>query len=172
VSKPAKKTAPGPAQLAEKVREVLELAHRTGSRIVTAESCTGGSIAALLTDVRGLGHCFDRGFVVYDTLAKSEMLGLDPEMIERCGVVSAEVSRQLALAALDRSNADIAIAITGFAGPGAPDDESGLVHIAVSRKKGPLAHRECHFRRDDRDQIRALSTAVAMEMCIDLLTDR
>ena len=91
------------ADLAERAVAVLELAEKRELSIATAESCTGGLLASLLTDQRGLGKWFDRGFVVYTEQAKQEMLGLDPMIIERHGVVSEEVAKELARCALDRS---------------------------------------------------------------------
>ena len=94
-----------------------------GLTIATAESCTGGMLAALLTDIEGAGRAFDRGFVTYSKGSKTELLGIDPELLERNDAVSETVARAMAEGALKRSEADIAISITGFAGPGAPGEE-------------------------------------------------
>src|SRR4051794_41766457 len=88
--------------------------------IATAESCTGGMLAALLTDIEGAGHGFDRGFVTYTKEAKTELLGIEPSLLDRNDAVSEVVARAMAEGALKRSKADLAVAITGFAGPAGP----------------------------------------------------
>src|SRR4051794_12374325 len=92
----------------------------TGLTVATAESCTGGMLAALLTDIEGAGHGFDRGFVVYTNQAKTDLLGIPAEVLEDNDAVSETVARAMAEGALNRSKADIALGVTGFAGPGAP----------------------------------------------------
>ena len=158
------------ADLAERAVAVLGLAAKRGLSIATAESCTGGLLASLLTDQRGLGKWFDRGFVVYTEQAKSEMLGIDPTIIERHGVVSEEVAKALARGALERSAAGVAVGITGFAGPAGPRDETGRVHLAVCAEDGRLTHRECHFGDCGRDRTRALAAGAALEMLESVLT--
>jgi nicotinamide-nucleotide amidase len=158
-------------RLVERAIAVMELAERRRVSVATAESCTGGLLASLLTDLRGLGKWFDRGFVVYTEKAKQEMLGVDPMTIEREGVVSEAVAKELARNALERSDAGIAVGITGFAGPGGPDDETGRVHLAVSSRSGRLIHRECHFGDCGRDKTRALAAGAALEMLETALSD-
>src|SRR5947208_1700004 len=102
--------------------------------IATAESCTGGMLAALLTDIEGAGHGFERGFVTYTKQAKSELLGIEPSVLDQNEAVSETVARAMAEGALKRSKADFAVAITGFAGPAAEGCEEGLVHIALARR--------------------------------------
>jgi nicotinamide-nucleotide amidase len=151
--------------------EVLELAEKRKVSIATAESCTGGLLSSLLTDQRGLGKWFDRGFVVYTEQAKQEMLGVDPVTIEREGVVSEAVAKELARNALERSEAGVAVGITGFAGPGGPGDETGRVHLAVSSRSGRIIHRECHFGDCGRDKTRALAAGAALEMLETVLSE-
>ena len=158
------------ADLSDRAVAVLELAEKRQVSIATAESCTGGLLASLLTDQRGLGKWFDRGFVVYTEQAKQEMLGVDPMTIQRHGVVSEEVAKELARCALDRSEAGVAVGITGFAGPGGPRDETGRVHLAVSSGDGRLIHRECQFGDCGRDRTRALAAGAALEMIESILT--
>ncbi|MFC3571031.1 CinA family protein [Paracoccus simplex] len=98
--------------------EVLDLARRRGVMIATAESCTGGLIAGRLTDVPGSSDAVDRGFVTYSNAAKIEMLGIRPETLETHGAVSEEIAAEMARGALARSQAGIAVAVTGIAGPG------------------------------------------------------
>ena len=132
--------------------------------IVTAESCTGGLLASLLTDIEGASSAFERGFVVYSPEAKCELLGIARAQIDRCGAVIRDVAEAMAEGALAASRGDVAIAITGFAGPAGPDDEAGLVHFACSRREGPTAHRECHFGDIGRGptRIACIEQAVAM----------
>lgn len=116
-----------------------------GLTIATAESCTGGMIAALLTDIEGASHGFDRGFVTYSTGSKTELLGIEPDILSHNAAVSEVVARAMAEGALKRSNADIAIGITGFAGPAGLGNEEGLVHIALARLGHQTLHLERHF---------------------------
>ena len=153
-----------PTTLEESARRVLRRACDTGLMLATAESCTGGLLASLLTDVEGVSSAFDRGFVTYSSEAKCELLHIAPETVESCGAVSRTVAIAMAEGALAASRADIVLAITGFAGPGAPDDEPGLVHFACARRGGATAHREEHFGDIGRGPTRVacLETAVAM----------
>ena len=153
-----------PDRVQRKAERVLDAAHQQDVMLATAESCTGGLLAALLTDVHGRGHVFDRGFVVYSKQAKCDLLGIAREKVDSCGAVSKPVAVEMAQGALRRSEASIAVSITGFAGPGGPDDEEGLVHFACACRGGYLAHREEHFGQIGRDGVRiaALETALAM----------
>ncbi len=133
-------------------------------RFATAESCTGGQLAAALAGHETLGPHLERGFVVYSIDAKCEMLGIDRELAERTQGVSDAVTDALASAALDKSSADIAIAITGFCGPREEDEEVGLVYLASAQRGVGLDSRVCHFgdigRRAVLDQ--AVAEALAM----------
>src|SRR6185295_3718546 len=100
-----------------------------GLKLASAESCTGGMLAALLTDIEGCGHGFDRGFVTYSKDAKHELLGIDRGMLDHNDAVSEAVARAMAEGALGRSDADLSVGVTGFAGPGGPGQEEGLVHF-------------------------------------------
>jgi nicotinamide-nucleotide amidase len=153
-----------PRQVQDKAERVLDAAHEKKLKLATAESCTGGLLAALLTDVRGRGHVFDRGFVVYSEDAKCDLLGIAREKVESCGAVSEPVAIEMAQGALRRSQADIAVSITGFAGPGAPDDEEGLVHFACAHRGGETCHREEHFGKIGRDGVRIAALETALEM--------
>ena len=148
-------------------RQADRLMHRLCERklsIATAESCTGGMLAALLTDIEGCGHGFDRGFVTYSKDAKHDLLGIDRDLLDRNDAVSEEVARAMAEGALSRSSASLAVAITGFAGPAGPDHEEGLVHIALARRGGPTEHREEHFGAVGRGKVRVGSLKVMLDM--------
>jgi nicotinamide-nucleotide amidase len=145
---------------------LLREANDAGLMLATAESCTGGLLASLLTDVDGGGHVFDRGFVVYSEHAKCELLGLAQQQIDRCGAVSRDVAVAMAEGALAASDAQVALAITGFAGPGAPGDEPGLVHFACAREGRDIAHREEHFGDIGRGGVRQACLEVALEMMV------
>jgi len=149
--------------------ELLGLVASKELAIVTAESCTGGLLASLLTDVQGASHSFERGFVTYSEQAKCELLGLSQQMIDDCSAVSEPVARAMAAGALANSHGDIAIAITGFAGPGGPDDEPGLVHFACGRRDGRVAHREVHLGPLGRGPVRIACIRIALEMLGDAI---
>lgn len=160
------------AALSAHAVRVLGGAKRRGMCIAVAESCTGGLLASLLTDQDGLGHCFDRGFVTYTDEAKSDLLGIERIEIERHGAVSAPIAAAMAQGALARSKADLALAITGFAGPAGPHDEPGLVHLACAAHGAPLVARECHFGPLGRERVRNLAVQRALEMIEDAVEGR
>jgi nicotinamide-nucleotide amidase len=132
--------------------------------VATAESCTGGMLAALLTDIEGAGHGFDRGFVTYTNAAKSDLLGIEPDLLDRNEAVSEVVARAMADGALQRSQADIALGVTGFAGPAGPNNEEGLVHLALARRDARTVHREEHFGAIGRGEVRVKSLEAMLEM--------
>jgi nicotinamide-nucleotide amidase len=155
------------------VREAAELTllacRKKKLKIVTAESCTGGLIAAALTAIAGSSDVVDRGFVTYSNEAKREMLGVPWDAILGHGAVSDPVARAMAAGALARSNADIAVSVTGVAGPGGGTDEKpvGLVHFGAVREGfEPIAER--HVFPGDRDQIRRLTVLTALAMALSL----
>ena len=138
--------------------------------VATAESCTGGMMAALLTDIEGAGHGFERGFVTYTKEAKTELLGIEPSLLDHNDAVSEVVARAMAEGALKRSKADIALGVTGFAGPAGPDHEEGLVHFALARRGGRTVHREEHFGALGRGAVRVKSLKTMLDMleqCIE-----
>ena len=153
-----------PEDIDRAARAVLEAACSAKLSLATAESCTGGLLASLLTDVEGVSSTFERGFVVYSKDAKCELLHVARDTVQRCGAVSQEVALAMADGALAASHADVALAITGFAGPGGPDDEPGLVHFACARKGRVTAHREEHFGDIGRGATRIACMRVALEM--------
>lgn len=151
--------------------ELFELAERLGrlltadgKTIATAESCTGGWIAQAITDVPGSSAWFDRGFVTYSNAAKVQMLGVDPQTLEDYGAVSAETATQMVAGALVRSDADVAVAVTGIAGPdgGTPEKPVGTVFIAWADKNGAVKVIRQQFS-GNRRQIRAQTVKAAID---------
>jgi nicotinamide-nucleotide amidase len=141
---------------------VLDAFRRAGLKLATAESCTGGMIAARLTDIAGSSDVVERGFVTYSNEAKSELLGVPMDLIARVGAVSEEVARAMAEGALAHSRADVAVAATGIAGPGGatPTKPVGLVHLACARRGAATVH-ERHVFAGDRAAVRAASVEAA-----------
>ena len=140
--------------------------HRSArTRVATAESCTGGMIAAALTEIAGSSDVFERGFVTYSNEAKNELLGVPQDMLKAHGAVSAEVAGAMAQGALAHSRADLAVAVTGIAGPGGGSATKpvGLVFIGVARRGGKPAI-EQHVFPGDRAAIRAATVARALEL--------
>jgi nicotinamide-nucleotide amidase len=140
-------------------------------KLVTAESCTGGLVAAAITDVAGSSEVFERGFVTYSNEAKTASLGVSPALLADYGAVSAPVAVAMAEGALRHSHAGIAVAITGIAGPGGATATKpvGLVHIAVARNGSPSVDQECHFTNDGRRKIREAAVREALAMLGDAL---
>jgi nicotinamide-nucleotide amidase len=155
-----------PNEVEEATRRLLAKACERALTFATAESCTGGMLASLLTDVQGVAHAFDRGFVTYSEESKTEMLGVPAELIAGKGAVSREVAIAMAEGALARSSANIAVAITGFADKG---DEPGLVYFACARAGRKTAHREAHFGSVGRGATRIACMRVAVEMMTEML---
>jgi nicotinamide-nucleotide amidase len=155
-----------PDETEEATRRLLQKASERNLRLATAESCTGGMLASLLTDVQGVAHAFERGFVTYTNEAKCEMLGVPMSLIDDKGAVSREVAIAMAEGAMERSRANIALAITGFADTG---DEPGLVHFGCARAGRATAHREEHFGPGGRGATRVKCMRVAVEMMTEML---
>ena len=154
------------AGLTEQAARLIDLCRKKQLLIATAESCTGGLIAGLLTSIAGSSDVFDAGFVTYSNEAKSRMIGVPPELIARVGAVSAEVALAMAQGALDHSRADIAIAVTGVAGPGGGSVEKpvGLVYCAALSRTGAALHVALRLGGIGRDGIRLATVAQAVEM--------
>jgi nicotinamide-nucleotide amidase len=146
------------AALTDQARELLDVARARNIRIVIAESCTGGLIAGLLTEIPGSSDVVERGFITYSNDAKQDMLGVPAELLRTHGAVSENVARAMAQGALSRSHAQLAIAVTGIAGPGGGSEEKpvGLVYVAVADAQGISAH-EYRFGDIGRTEVR-LST--------------
>lgn len=149
-----------------KAAGVLAACRAKGIVLATAESCTGGLVAAALTSVAGSSDVVDRGFVTYSNAAKSEMLGVPPDVIARFGAVSEPVARAMAEGAVAQSRATFSVAVTGIAGPGGGSTEKpvGLVHFAVHGPNGVSLHVERRFGDVGREDIRKRSVHQALDM--------
>lgn len=146
--------------------DMLALLRARGLHFASAESCTGGLIAALLTEIPGSSDVVDRGFVTYSNEAKNEMLGVPMALIRRHGAVSEEVARAMAEGALSHSRARIAVSVTGVAGPGGGSAEKpvGLVHFACAMASAETIHAEARFGSLARAEIRKRSVLRALEL--------
>lgn len=134
---------------------ILAAARAAGLRIATAESCTGGMISAALTDVAGSSDVFERGFVTYSNAAKTDMLEVRPETLAAHGAVSEEVAREMAEGALRRSQADLAVSVTGIAGPGGSEFKpEGRVCFGLAQKGHPTRTETVEFGAPGRDRVR------------------
>ena len=151
---------------------VLDECRERHVRIVTAESCTGGLVAGALTEMAGSSDVVDRGFVTYSNRAKSAVLGVPGDLIADMGAVSEPVARMMAEGALAASDAHIAVAVTGVAGPGGGTalKPVGLVHFATARANGPILHRRELFGDLGREAVRMESVRVALEMIRERVT--
>jgi nicotinamide-nucleotide amidase len=156
------------AALASKAAEVLDSCRKVGLKVVTVESCTGGLIAAVLTEIAGSSDVVERGFVTYSNEAKTEQVGVPADLIAKHGAVSEEVARAMAAGGLARSRADIAVSVTGIAGPGGATATKpvGLVHLACARRGGAVLH-ERHEFPGDRAAVRAASVEVALRLILE-----
>ena len=157
-----------PAALTRPAAAVLAACRAAGLMVATAESCTGGLVAAALTAVAGSSDVVERGFVTYSNRAKTEMLGVPPALLAAHGAVSAPVARAMAEGALAHSAAQVAVAVTGIAGPGGgtPDKPVGLVHFACARAGQPTRVRHEVFA-GDRDAVRRQAARLALTMLTD-----
>jgi nicotinamide-nucleotide amidase len=160
--------------LVAKAAELLAACREKRIRLATAESCTGGLLAAVLTEVPGSSDVFERGFVTYSNAAKTDLLDVPQELIRRHGAVSEPVARAMAGGALLHSMADIAVAVTGIAGPGGGTAEKpvGLVHLAAAERDRSVLHREMRLGEQSRSAIRLASVAEAYALISELLGDR
>jgi nicotinamide-nucleotide amidase len=161
---------PGDDVLAQNIladaADLVRLLKAAGLKLATAESCTGGLVAAAVTDVAGSSAVLDRGFVTYSNEAKIAALGVDAALIDRHGAVSAEVAVAMAEGALSHSLAQLAVSITGIAGPGGatPAKPVGLVHLAVARSGHPTVEEACRFGDIGRRQVRQAAVRHAFAM--------
>ena len=148
--------------------QVLRACEARGWMLATAESCTGGMVAAALTDIPGSSSVVERGFVTYSDDAKAECLGVPTALIGTDGAVSEAVARAMATGALAHSRADLAVSITGIAGPGGggAGKPEGLVHFACAQRGGATTHARIEFGALGRDRVRAASVQQALEMLL------
>ena len=154
------------AELTARAKALVEMFITRGLTLATAESCTGGLVAGLITEIAGSSAVLDRGFVVYSNEAKTGMLGVSLQTLGAFGAVSEQTARELVEGALARSRADIAVSVTGVAGPGGGSAQKpvGLVHFACARRGGALAHVERRFGDIGRSAVRRASIAQALDM--------
>jgi nicotinamide-nucleotide amidase len=161
------------AELRRLARRVLDLCRTRGLRIATAESCTGGLVAGALTDIAGSSDVVDRGFVTYSNAAKEVMLRVPEATLKRHGAVSGETAAAMVKGALKNSLADIAVSITGIAGPGGGTKEKpvGLVYFAAARRGGKRLEQRRLFGAIGRTRVRAHAVAQALSMLEALAKD-
>jgi nicotinamide-nucleotide amidase len=160
-----------PPALQEKAARLLDICRARGSRIVTAESCTGGLVAGLLTELPGSSDVVERGFVTYSNAAKQECLGVSAALLQQYGAVSEPVARAMAEGALVHSRTDLAVSVTGVAGPGGGSVAKpvGLVHLGVSRTGGTTLHREFRFGDIGRGEVRMKAVEAALALLLEAL---
>lgn len=169
----AERPVPHIARLHDAARTLLEALEEARMTVVTAESCTGGFLASLLTDIDGLSHGFERGFVTYAKAAKQEMLGIEGGLIEREGAVSEPVARAMAEASLALSGGDLALAITGFAGGSDPaeGEAAGVTYVAAAIAGQSWVYR-IDFGERPRREVRNLAAAAALAVGLRALARR
>lgn len=155
-----------PPALHDEAARLLDLCRQRRLRLATAESCTGGLVAALLTDIAGASDVLERAFVTYSNDAKMQMIGVPAALLAQHGAVSEPVARAMSEGALLHSLADVAVSVTGLAGPGGgtAGKPVGLVHLAAARRGGGIMHRACRFGAIGRSEIRLAAVAEAIRL--------
>jgi len=148
------------SNLLSQAQKILRIFEEKKLKITIAESCTGGLLSALLTEIPGASKVLERGFITYSNQAKIDLLGVKEETLKNFGAVSAETAEEMARGALKNSQADVAISITGVAGP---EEKSGLVHIAVASHSHPIVNRKFNFA-GDRNEVRKASVIAALQL--------
>ena len=158
-----------PEDVLEQARAVLARFSAAGCKVATAESCTGGLIASALTEIAGSSSVVERGFVTYSNEAKVELLSVPGELIARVGAVSPEVAEAMSAGAIAHSRADVAISVTGIAGPGGetPGKPVGLVYFGITRRGGSVRHERCVFP-GDRSAVRMATVRFALVLLADV----
>lgn len=148
--------------------DLIEACHAKGLKLALAESCTGGLIAGCITSVSGSSTVFERGFVTYSNQSKGEMLDVPAYVFMEHGSVSEECARAMAEGALNQSHAQIALSVTGIAGPGGatPDKPVGLVHIACAREGYETRHQH-HVFKGDRDRVRIQAVESGLKLLLN-----
>lgn len=154
-----------PEPLSRRLEAALKPLDARDCKVAFAESCTAGLAATAVSGVEGCGHVLDCAFVTYSDGAKTRLLGVDADLVKREGAVSEPVARAMAEGALERSAADVAVSVTGFAGPAGPEDEEGLIHFALARTGLDTVHRVEHLGARGTDANRL----AALEVVVDLL---
>ncbi|PCI43630.1 MAG: damage-inducible protein CinA [Alphaproteobacteria bacterium] len=152
--------------------KVLQMARDKGLHLATAESCTGGLIMAALTEIPGSSDVVDRGFITYTNRAKMEVLGVSPETLRIGGAVTKETAIAMAEGALEHSSANIAVSVTGIAGPGGGSAEKpvGLVYMACARRDGETIHEKHLFGDIGRDKVRETTVVAALGLFLGAMS--
>jgi nicotinamide-nucleotide amidase len=155
--------------IVEAAKRLLDICKRKNLLVATAESCTAGLVAGTLTEVPGTSSILDRGFVTYSNGAKHEMLGVSRDTLRTVGAVSKETAEEMARGVLGRAKVDLAVSVTGIAGPdgGSAEKPVGLVHFAVATRNGDLTHAEKRFGDIGRAGVRKQSVLQAFRMLHD-----
>ena len=158
------------SELIGAAQALLDLCRRKGLKIAAAESCTGGLLTATLTQIPDSSDVVDRGFVTYSNAAKIVMLGVPASTIEQHGAVSRETAEAMARGALAESGVDLAVSITGIAGPGGATAGKpvGLVHLAATARDGRIVHHQRNFGDIGRAQVRHAAVLEALDMLLEL----
>ncbi len=161
------------ASLRSQAKRVLARCRSRGLHVATAESCTGGLVAAALTEIAGSSDVVECGFVTYSNAAKLALLGVTAKTLDRHGAVSAETAIAMAVGALKHSQADLTVAITGIAGPGGGSKQKpvGLVHFAAARRDGRRIARKQLYGKIGRHRVRQRSVAEALALLLELAAD-
>ena len=151
--------------MTQEAAELLDIFRSRELRLATAESCTGGLVAAAMTEIAGSSDVFDRGFVTYSNEAKVSLLGVGQSDLDQFGAVSVEVAAAMARGAIKHSDADVAVSVTGIAGPGggSPEKPVGLVCFGVADRHGRLKTRISNFGEIGRREIRLHSVRFALD---------
>lgn len=159
-----------PADIEDQARQIVADFTARGKMVATAESCTGGLIAGALTEISGSSAVVDRGFVTYTNEAKVDMLGVAETTLATHGAVSKETALQMVHGALYRSQASVAVAVTGIAGPGGGSAEKpvGLVHLAAKSRSGKILHREMRYGDIGRTEVRLATVRTALAMLAEV----
>jgi nicotinamide-nucleotide amidase len=162
-----------PDAFLSRAADLIASCRTRGLTVATAESCTGGLLAALITAIPGSSDVFERGFVTYSNAAKIECLGVSPRILEDFGAVSGEAARAMAEGALAHSSADMTLSVTGIAGPGggSPGKPVGLVHFGLARRGGAIVGVEKRFGYLGRDGVRFAAIAMAIELLLEAVVD-
>tara|TARA_R110002051_G_scaffold32382_2_gene73058 strand:+ start:133541 stop:134044 length:504 start_codon:yes stop_codon:yes gene_type:complete len=163
-------------QLTENAERFLDHARTAGVMAASAESCTGGLIGALITSIAGASDVYERGFITYTNEAKSELLGIPAAIIQANGAVSAEIAKRMAVQCLLKSNADIAISVTGIAGPGSDSHKpAGLVYFGLAVRDHPVRVVCKRFGDRGRNEVRLAAVETALDLLsegVDLIAQR
>ena len=150
-------------------QNVMRLVNERRLKVATAESCTGGQLSSLLTDIEGYSHCVECAFVTYSDRSKIELLAVSDQILAKFGPVSDATVRAMANGALKRSSADLVVAVTGFAGPAGPSDTPGLVHLALVDRWGTTDTLRRRYSETSRDAVRHFSITDALQMLLTYL---